>query len=110
MGFSPGASLLSTTDCPADDDQITVCSLCCRKGTLFFTVHSLCAIHVYVRFMWCGDFAMSGASWKQLEHLVNRLIKLKGIVLILIVAVAIGLIVCAALALVGLPCPNAYRT
>jgi hypothetical protein len=63
-----------------------------------------------MQFRWCGDFAMSGASSKQSEYRANRLITLKGIVLLLIVAVAIGLIVCAAMALVGLPCPNTYRT
>lgn len=51
---------------------------------------------------------MDGASWKRSEHRANRLIK--GIALILIVAVALGLLVCAALGLVGLPCPNTYRT
>jgi hypothetical protein len=71
---------------------------------------------------------MDLASWKQSEHHAhqwallegaiqsplrmgerpNRLIK--GIVLILFVAAAIGLLVFATLALVGLDCPNAYRT
>jgi hypothetical protein len=51
------------------------------------------------------EIVMDVASWKRSEH---RLIK--RIVLILIVAVAIGLLVYAALALVGLPCPNRYRT
>jgi hypothetical protein len=71
---------------------------------------------------------MDLASWKQSEHHAhhwasldaaiqrpvrmgerpNRLIK--GIVLILFVAAAVGLLVLATLALVGLDCPNAYRT
>jgi hypothetical protein len=53
---------------------------------------------------------MDAASWMQSKHharkRVNRLIN--GIVLVLIVAVAVGLLVCATLALVGLDCPNAY--
>jgi len=53
---------------------------------------------------------MSGASWKETGHRANRPIKLNGIVLILIVTAAIGLLVCTTLELVGLPCPNAYRT
>jgi hypothetical protein len=51
---------------------------------------------------------MDGATWKRSEHRANRLIK--GIVLTLIAAVAVGLLVFATLALVGLDCPNAYRT
>jgi hypothetical protein len=53
---------------------------------------------------------MDVAKWKQLEHharqrvfrLINR------IALILIVAMAVGLLVSATLALVGLDRPNAY--
>jgi hypothetical protein len=52
---------------------------------------------------------MDAARWRQTEHharqRVYRLIN--GIVLILIVTVAVGLLVCATLALVGLDCPNA---
>jgi hypothetical protein len=72
---------------------------------------------------------MDGASLKQSQHHIRgaslegttqRIIQsklhehairlLKEIALLLISAVAIGLLVCATLALVGLPCPNAYRT
>jgi hypothetical protein len=53
---------------------------------------------------------MDAARWRQSEHharqRVHRLIN--GIVLILLVTVAVGLLVCATLALVGLDCPNAY--
>jgi hypothetical protein len=71
---------------------------------------------------------MDLASWKQPEHHArqwasleaaiqrplrvgerpNRLIK--GIILLLFVAVAVGLLVFATLALVGVDCPNPYRT
>jgi hypothetical protein len=65
---------------------------------------------------------MDFASWKQSEHharvaslegaaqseLRERGIRLlKGIALILFVAVAVGLLACATVALVGLDCPNA---
>jgi len=60
---------------------------------------------------------MDGASLKQSQHRATRLIKLKAIVLILIAVVAIGILICAALGLVGLDrsnfrldCPIAYRT
>jgi hypothetical protein len=49
--------------------------------------------------------AMDAASWRRSEHRTNRLIKV--IVLIFLVAVAVGLLACATLALVGLDCPNA---
>jgi hypothetical protein len=53
---------------------------------------------------------MDAARWKPSEHharqRVYRLIN--GIALMLIVAVAVGLLVCATLALVGLDCTNAY--
>jgi hypothetical protein len=48
---------------------------------------------------------MDAARWKQPEHRARRLIN--GIVLILLVTVAVGLLVCATMALVGLDCPNA---
>jgi len=51
---------------------------------------------------------MVGASWKRSEHRANRLVK--GIVLTMLAAAAVGLLVFATLALVGLDCPNAYRT
>jgi hypothetical protein len=51
---------------------------------------------------------MDAESWKQSEYRANQL--LKKIVLILIVAVAVGLLIFATFALVGLPCPNTYRT
>ena len=51
---------------------------------------------------------MDGASWKQSEHRAIR--PIKRIALALILVVAIGLLVCAMLGLVGLPCPYAYRT
>jgi hypothetical protein len=51
---------------------------------------------------------MVGASWKRSERRPDRLVK--GIALTLIAAVAVGLLVFATLALVGLDCPNAYRT
>jgi hypothetical protein len=71
---------------------------------------------------------MDLASWKQSEHHARRWASLEsaiqrplradarpnrminGIVLILFVAAAVGLLVFATLALVGLDCPNAYRT
>jgi hypothetical protein len=57
-----------------------------------------------------SDFVVHGASRRQSEHRASRPVKLNGIALILIVGVAIGLLACAMLGLVGLPCPNAYRT
>jgi hypothetical protein len=53
---------------------------------------------------------MDAARWKQSEHHARKRVYrlINGIVLLLIVAVALGLLVCATLALVGLDCPNAY--
>jgi hypothetical protein len=67
---------------------------------------------------------MDGASRRQLEHRSQRssleaIVRnrfrmgehayrvIGGIVLILIVTVAVGILICATLALVGLDCPNA---